>query len=292
MHACPRAWAITYGTISDAPQKASASATHPPRTLDELLIRCMRAVWLRRLDDQYQRKLWTAPYAKRMVDNAVDDALDVVNMRVPELNLEMGKERSRNQLRTLERCQTLRPLFTGQPRRWAYFDRRTPAKVGSIDLYAAPDVAIFHQHHWTLVRIQFRSSNHAILSQQLEHLLMIHWAMNQPGFPQDAGAYRVKVVRWHGEAWRQHTVHVSEELLAQSLALALHDIQEMTWLQRWASGDPSFESLPLARHPNTCTSCRLKTTCPANNGLASAKRAQEQALLGTYNDATKSAKTA
>jgi len=281
MNACPRAWAITYATLSGHLNSSKASSNTPPRTFDDMLTRTMRATWLKRLADQYQRKIWSIPYGKRTLGNAVDDAMDLVNMSVPQLHLEMGKERSNKQLRSLEQCQTLRPLFTGQPRRWAYFDRRTSAKIDGVEVYAAPDVAIFHQHRWTLVRLQFRSPRRSLLGQQLEHLLMVHWAMNQPGFPQNVGAYRVRVVRWQGRAWQEHTVQVSNELLEQSLGLMNHDVQEMTWLQRWANADPSLDSLPLATHHEQCQSCSHRPECPAKDGLASAKSAQERNVLST-----------
>ena len=293
MNACPRAWAITYGTTDGAPKPRRKPTWTPPRTFDQLLIRTMRTTWLRRLDDQYKRKIWSFPYAKRAIGVAVDDAMDLVNMAVPQVHLEMGKQRSNKQLRTLEQCQTLRPLFTGQPRRWAYFDRRDAAMIGGVEVYAAPDVAIFHQHRWTLVRIQFRSLRRPLLGQQLEHLLMIHWAINQPGFPQDVEAYNVKVVGWDGRRWREHSVNVSEELLEQSIALVRHDVQEMQWLKRWASADPSFGSLPLAAHHEQCRTCSHRPDCPARDGLAQAKQRQEKSFLSHHhNEATKSARTA
>ncbi len=293
MNACPRAWAITYGTTTGHFRSAKRPLPNPPRTFDDLLTRSMRTTWLRRLSDQYQRKVWSTPYAKRTFDNTVDDAIDHLNMTVPPLHLEMGKYRSIKQLRLLEQSQTLRPLFTGEPRRWAYFDRRKSAEVRGIEVYAAPDVAVFHQHRWTLVRLQFRSSRRPLLGQQLEHLLMIHWARSQPGFPEDLAAYRVKVVRWQAHRWKEHTVEVSQELLDQSMALMAHDAQEMKWLQRWACADPSFASLPLASHHEECHTCPHRPNCPAKNGLASAKRAQEKMLVSRdQSEATKSANTA
>ena len=293
MNACPRAWAISYGTAAHGWRTGNAPATTPPRTFDQLLTRTMRAVWMKRLEDQYQRKIWSLPYAKQTLDAAVDDAMDVVNMSVPRVHLDIGKERSKAQLRLLERTQTLRPLFTGEPRRWAYFDRRMSARVGGVEVYAAPDVAVFHHHRWTLVRVQFRSSQRSMLSQQLEHLLMVHWAMNQPGFPNSFEAYSVKVVRWGGRGWMEHSVNVSKQLLSQSVALMNHDVQEMLWLKRWAGADPSYASLPLAAHHEHCTSCRYRPECPARDGLAKAKHDQERTFaVSHYNEATKSAKTA
>lgn len=293
MNACPRAWAISYGTAAHGWRTGNAPATTPPRTFDQLLTRTMRAVWMKRLEDQYQRKIWSLPYAKQTLDAAVDDAMDVVNMSVPRVHLDIGKERSKAQLRLLERTQTLRPLFTGEPRRWAYFDRRMSATVGGVEVYAAPDVAVFHHHRWTLVRVQFRSSQRSMLSQQLEHLLMVHWAMNQPGLPNSFEAYSVKVVRWGGRGWMEHSVNVSKQLLSQSVALMNHDVQEMLWLKRWAGADPSYASLPLAAHHEHRTSCRYRPECPARDGLAKAKHDQERTFaVSHYNEATKSAKTA
>ena len=91
MNACPRAWAITYATLSGHLNSSKAFSNTPPRTFDDMLTRTMRATWLKRLADQYQRKIWSIPYGKRTLGNAVDDAMDLVNMSVPQLHLEMGK---------------------------------------------------------------------------------------------------------------------------------------------------------------------------------------------------------
>ena len=88
-----------------------------------------------------------------------------------------------------------------------------------MNLYAAPDLAVFHQNRWTLVRLQFRTPAMNPLGQQLEHLLAVHWAMNQPGFPDDINAFRLKVVAWRGTRWREHHLEVSSKSLKQALAL-------------------------------------------------------------------------
>ena len=293
MNACPRAWAITYAPHSAGRKTGRSHASSSARTFDEVLLRTMRTTWLNRLHDQYQRKVWTKPYALRVMRKTAEDALDHTNMSVPSLHYEMGVQKAAHQVMNLERTAVLRPLFTGQPRRWAYFDRRQSTLVDDIELFAAPDVAIFHQHQWTLVRLQFRSSPHASLGQQLEHLLMVHWAMNQPGFPDHAEAYRVRIVRWHGQRWHEHTVRINADLLEQALSLVKHDVQEMTWLQRWSSADPSYNSLPLATHHDRCHPCNYREGCPAKHGLKAAKDAQERFLLErTYNEPTKSANTA
>ncbi|MEL0331956.1 MAG: hypothetical protein VW982_07050 [Candidatus Poseidoniales archaeon] len=293
MSACPRAWAITYATKPTGVITERKPVPSAPRTFDELLLRAMRRNWLNRLNDQYQRKVWTKPYAQRMMRKTAEDAMDHTNMSVPSLHYEMGIQQATHQVLSLERTPVLRPLFSGQPRRWAFFERRQSTLVDDIELFAAPDVAIFHQHQWTLVRLQFRSSPHASLGQQLEHLLMVHWAMNQPGFPDHAEAYRVRIVRWHGQRWHEHTVRISPDLLKQASALVKHDVQEMTWLQRWSNADPSYNSLPLATHHDRCRPCTFREGCPAKHGLKAAKDAQERSMLeGIYSEATKSAKTA
>ena len=293
MNACPRAWALSYARRSLHRSPRSSQTDHPPRTYDEILVRTMREAWLQRVDDQYFGKVWSNAYARRTVERKVDSALEDSQLQVLELHQLQGVERSLKQLKTLEETVALRPLFFGRPRRWAYFDRRTPTDVDGVDVYAAPDVAVFHQHRWTLVRLQFRAPKHSSVGQQLEHLLMVHWALRQPGFPDDPRLFRVKVVRWTGRHWCEHNVQITDASLKQAVNLVMHDVQEMTWLERWANADPSLGTLPLAVHHRHCRHCLHRTGCPADTGLAQAKRKQEHAAMnGHQSDATKSARTA
>ena len=293
MSACPRAWAMTYAKGPIDRRWPLFPTQQPPRTYDEVLVRTMRKAWLHRLEDQYAGKVWSNPYAQRTLERLVDDTVDRSTLRVPALHRLQGIERSLGQLRRLESTVALRPLFTGRPRRWAFFDRRSSIDVGGVQLYAAPDVAVFHQHRWTLIRLQFRAPKHTTVSQQLEHLLMIHWALEQPGFPDDPQFYRVKVVRWTSQQWLEHNVEPTGTVLKQAVDLVEHDVQEMTWLERWSRADPSLATLPLAVHDRHCQRCPHLSGCPAEEGLALAKRNQERsAREASQSDATKSANTA
>ena len=122
---------------------------------------------------------------------------------------------------------------------------------------------------------------------------MVHWALQQPGFPDDPRLFRVKVVRWTGRNWCEHNVQISDASLKQAVNLVMHDVQEMRWLERWANADPSLGTLPLAVHHRHCRHCLHRAGCPADTGLAQAKRKQEHAAMnGHQSDATKSARTA
>ena len=54
-----------------------------------------------------------------------------------------------------------------------------------------------------------------------------------------------------------NTVRINADLLEQALSLVKHDVQEMTWLQRWSTADPSYNSLPLATHHERCQPCNF-----------------------------------
>lgn len=293
MSACPRAWALTYAGTSTDHRWPSFPSQQPPRTYDEILVRTMRKAWLHRLEDQYAGKMWSNPYAQRTLKRLEDDAVDRSNIRVPALHRLRGIERSLAQLKRLESTVALRPLFTGRPRRWAFFDRRSSIEVDGVRLYAAPDVAVFHQHRWTLIRLQFRAPKHTTVSQQLEHLLMVRWAREQPGFSKNPRLYRIKIVRWTGQQWFEHNLDPTDGMLKQAVDLVKHDVQEMTWLNRWSMADPSLATLPLAVHDRHCQRCPHLAGCPAENGLALAKRRQERSVREAgQSEATKSANTA
>jgi len=293
MNACPRAWALTYGQLNRRPFHGMRTRNTRPRDVDELMLRVMRAAWRKKISDLYERKIWTRAYTTKVVTRLVNDAIAEHGMSAPVLLRQQKIERAVRQLQQLDAVHALRPLVSGEPRRWAFFDRKEPVRVGNLELYAAPELAVFHQNRWTLVRLQFRTPARNPLGQQLEHLLTVHWAMNQPGFPRDVGSFRLKVVAWRGTRWLEHHVEVSPQSLKQALALAHHDAQEMRWLSRWASADPTLSSLPLAARSQHCDGCQYRKGCPAESGLAAAKLRQEAALvMQTHRAPTKSANTA
>ena len=293
MNACPRAWALTYGQSKRHPFQSSRAVGRAPKNLDEVMLRAMRSAWAKKTSDLYERKIWTKAYTTKVLTRLTNDALAEHGISAPMLLRRQKVERATQQLRLLDGVHALRPLVEGEPRRWAFFDRREPAQAGEIDLYAAPDLAVFHQNCWTLVRLQFRTPARNPLGQQLEHLLAVHWAMNQPGFPDDINAFRLKVVAWRGTRWREHHLEVSSGSLKQALDLARHDVQEMTWLSRWANADPTLMSLPLASHSSHCDGCQHRKGCPAETGLAKAKRLQENVQAKpSHREPTKSANTA
>ena len=100
--------------------------------------------------------------------------------------------------------------------------------------------------------------------------------MNQPGFPDDINAFRLNVVAWRGTRWREHHLEVSSQSLKQALALARHDVQEMTWLSRWANADPTLMSLPLRPIQATAMAVSIERVS-SRNRTGNGKRQQENA---------------
>ena len=274
MNACPRAWALTYGQAAPYTKAKKITRQHRPRTFDEVLTRAMRAAWRQKMEDLYNNKIWSEAYTKRTLESMVNDALSVGGMEVPPLYRQQKVKQGLDQLQRLEQARGLRPLLSGQPRRWAYFDRLDSMQLDGVEFYAAPDLAVYHQHRWTLIRMQFRSPSVPFMGQQLEHLLTVLWAIHHDGFPNDVGAFRLKIIAWKGTKWHEHNINITPQLLNQATGLLKHDVQEMTWLSRWAKADPSLKTLPLAVHHKHCRSCHYRATCPAVNGLVQAKRRQ------------------
>ena len=293
MNACPRAWALTYGRPSPHSKSQTVGRQHQPRTFDELLTRTMRAAWRRKIEDLYQRKIWSTTYLERTFTQMVNDSLSAAKMEAPLLYRQQKIKQSLKQIQLLEQSTGLRPLVEGQPRRWAYFDRLDSTEVDGVEFYAAPDLAVYHQHRWTLIRIQFRSPRNALMTQQLEHLLTVLWALKNEGFPDHVTAFRLKVIQWKGSRWHEHSLEITPQLMEQAIGLMKHDVQEMSWLSRWAMADPSLNTLPLAVHNKHCKGCHHRKQCPAVSGLARAKlRQRSEQLLFSQSEATKSLKTA
>lgn len=238
----------------------------------------MRSTWLERLQDRFYGKDWSNGYRQARLKHHLDEGLRRATFSVPTPHRLMALEEGIRQLAQLESTVGLRPVFSTSPARWAYFERLQSAPIGDIRLFTAPDLTVYHQGKWTLIRLQFRSASSPSEARQIEHLLMVHWAMAQPGFPDDATAFRVKVIRWRAHRWVEHHVTVTPELLDQAASLVAHDVAEMKWLLRSANADPSLESLALAADERTCQICSVRETCPAQDGLQRAKEAQRLKL--------------
>ena len=160
------------------------------------MVRAMRAAWQQKIADLYDRKVWTTAYAKRTLSRLVCDMLEEQRLTVPtsfanrKLRWPCGNSTS------LSTSMHSAPCSTASHDAWAFFDRRDPVSLNGLDLYAAPDLAVFHQNRWTLIRLQFRTPHDNPMGQQLEHLLAVLWALQQTGFPEDSGLFRLKVVAW------------------------------------------------------------------------------------------------
>lgn len=198
-------------------------------------------------------------------------------MNASELRKATAIHRVAEQLRSLEQSSMLRIVFGEQGKRWVYFQRQEKVELNGIDLFAAPDIAVFHQDKWTLIRIRFRTSKW-LPTIDLEHRLMAHWAVQQPGFPSSANEYRIRELAWSRGVWREQRIEFDEKGMDEALDLLLHDVQEMRWTQRMALADPSLDILPLALSERSCRICSHRETCPAKDGLQKAKQRQRDYL--------------
>ena len=272
---CSRAWAHQYAFLEQG--KPFRRVPSRPRTFDDLTVRVARSIWIERLSDQYQRKVWSDIYRRRRISSTVDEMLWNTRMDVSELRKATAIHRIAEQLRTLEQSSMLRIVFGEQGKRWVYFQRQEKVNLNGIDLFAAPDIAVFHQDKWTLIRIRFRTSKW-LPTIDLEHRLMAHWAVQQTGFPSSAGEYRIRELAWSRGIWREQRIEFDEKRMNEALDLLLHDVQEMRWTQRMALADPSLGILPLATSERSCRTCFHRETCPAKTGLHEAKERQREYL--------------
>ena len=243
------------------------------------MVSALRTTWTDYLEDRFVGTVWSKPFREQRLKRRLSDALEASNLKTPSPKLALHLKQGVHQLEALEQSTGLRPVMESPGTRWAYFERLDGMDINGVRMFTAPDLAFYHQQRWTLVRIQFRSTSLQSMAQQIEHLLMVRWAMAQPGFPNEASAYRVKVIRWHRRRWLEHHVEVNERLLSQADALVHHDVQEMKWLLRCWQSDPSLKTIPLAQDVKTCDGCAYRKRCPAGQGLKKAKKAQERDLL-------------
>ena len=270
---CPRAWAIAYGR-KNLIAKPIATKGRSSHRLSDLVIRAGRRTLLEELDDLFNNKKWSLTYLKRRVKAHLDDQLWTHRLRTDSIIIEGLCAQITHRLRRLRETDLLKPLWTREPRRWAYFERITSIQIGKLNLYAAPDLVMYHQHKWTLIRLRFQSGP-ALPSRELEDLLMIHWAIHQGGLPDKLEDYRIRTLTWTGGQWVQGNVEVDPRSFHSAWMMLQNDMLEMNWMKRWIAADPTLESLPLARRERDCKGCPYQSKCPAVNGLEKAKIGQE-----------------
>lgn len=274
MNACPRAWAHSYGQ----PHRGSPliNNKHPTKNRplnrpNDLRIRIGRRAMMERFEDLYQSKAWSEDYVHRRLSEILTHECWLHRLQVDQTKQKGMIQAVHGAMESLKRTRVLGPLFRHEPRRWAYFQRFDTVNIGRISLYATPDIAIFHQNKWSLVRIRWASKGEE-QSEVLEDTLMLHWALNHPGFPNDVSMFRLRTVTWNKRSWIERAIEINPTQLEASWSLLEHDLQEMSWIRRCIAADPSFDSLPLAQNEQHCRTCKHKQTCPAKNGLFEAKQ--------------------
>lgn len=270
---CPRAWAVAYGNKKSSPRSTS-NRGRPTRRLSDLAIRAARRTLLEELTDLYNNKRWTEPYTLRRIKAHMDEQVWTHRIRIDSLVVEGLVAQILHRLKRLRQTDLLKPIWAREPRRWAFFERINSIQIGGLSLYAAPDIVVYHQHKWTLLRLRFQSGP-TLPSRDLEDALMVHWAMHQTGLPDRVEDYRIRTLTWAGGEWIQGDVQTSSNGVRDAWMMLQHDLLEMNWMKRWISADPTMESLPLARRESDCNNCRYLPTCPASKGLKAAKKEQE-----------------
>lgn len=271
---CPRAWAIAYANKKTSSTSA-ARRGKPTHRLSDLAIRAARRTLLEELSDLYNNKRWTEPYTLRRIKAHMDEQVWTHRIRTDSLIIEGLAAQISHRLKRLRQTDLLKPIWAREPRRWAFFERTNSIQIGGLDLYATPDIVVYHQHKWTLFRLRFQSG-HPLPSRDLEDALMVHWAMHQSGLPDRVEDYRIRTLTWVGGEWIQGDVEINSNSVRDAWMMLQHDLLEMNWMKRWMTADPTMESLPLARRESDCKGCRYRPSCPASKGLKKAKKEQER----------------
>ncbi len=269
---CPRAWAIAYGKKSTNP-KPRPTGDRTSRLRSNLMVRAGRRTLIEELEDLFNNKKWSINYLKRRVKAHLDDQIWTHRLQIDSIVIAGLCTQISHRLLRLRETDLLKPIWTRKPRRWAYFERFTSIQIGNLDLFATPDMVVYHQHKWTLIRLRFQSGP-ALPSREFEDMLMVHWAMHKSGLPDRPEDYRIRTLTWTGGKWVQGNVEMDAQRVHIAWMMLQHDVQEMTWMKRWISADPSLGSIPLARTEKDCRDCNYKPTCPASKGLKQAKYLQ------------------
>ena len=288
---CPKAWMLTYHRERTNRAPSTTGQSMAPN-LHLAQIRAGRATMIERFQALYNGELWTRETVLLNLERQLEAELGDRTKRYPDALLRGLLSTSIVQLEALKHTRTLRRVFDQHAPRWAYFPRSHPMSIHGIRLFAAPDLMIFHQHKWTLVRIRFGPRPNPKQA-DAEARLMAHWSMAHEALPSNQDAYRIRTLSWSEGAWEEHRVAINPTLLSEAWGLMSSDVRAMRRTQRLVREHDGFAAVPLAQNAASCTLCRWKTRCLGERTLSAAKRDQIEGLLALHhNEATRSASTA
>ena len=286
---CPKAWALAYvHTGAQRPLQPSqpSSSTLPHRTQ----VRAARATLIEQLEALYNGEVWS----DEQLEGRLRTHLEQTNRsdRRRPFALEDLRATCLRQLRALKRTKTLRLLHRQRVATWAYFERSQAMLVSGVRLFAAPDIMLFHQHKWTLVRLRFAPEPHPLVA-EMEARLMVHWAMAHPALPSRPHAYRLRTITWRQGAWHEGSPSATHTEQMEAWSMAMNDLNAMQLVRRQVQRDGHLEAVALATKTSACKACSWRSSCLGERSLASAKRDQLEGLLSLHqNEANKSANTA
>ena len=286
---CPKAWALTYvhtGARRPLQHKQRSPSTVPHR----MQVRAARATLIEQLEALYNGEVWSDEQLEGRLMTHLEQS-DGSSRRYP-FGLEGQRATCLFQLRTLKQTKTLRLLHRQRVATWAYFARSQAMLVRGVRLFAAPDIMLFHQHKWTLVRLRFAPEPHPLVA-EMEARLMVHWAMAHPALPSRPDAYRLRTITWRQGAWHEGSPTATQAEQMEAWSMALTDLNAMQFVRRQVLRDGHLAAVPLATKTSACKACSWRSSCLGERSLASAKRDQLEGLLTLHqNEASKSAKTA
>ena len=286
---CPKAWALTYvhtGTQQPPRPSQRSPSTIPHRTQ----VRAARATLIEQLEALYNGEVWS----DEQLEGRLRTHLEQTNRsdRQRPFALDDLRATCLRQLRALKRTKTLRLLHRQRVATWAYFERSQAMLVRGVRLFSAPDIMLFHQHKWTLVRLRFAPEPHPLVA-EMEARLMVHWAMAHPALPSRPNAYRLRTITWRQGAWHEGSPTATQAEHMEAWSMALNDLNAMQLVRRQVQRDGHLAAVALATNTSACKACSWRSSCLGERSLASAKRDQLEGLLTLHqNEANKSANTA
>ena len=275
---CPREYVLRYSSNQTQYNKNNIKSNK--KSLEDILVTCLREVMIERLEDQKNGIIWS----KKMI---------LIKLKM-SLEFEIGKKglakikaslpkffdnlilSAKKQLELLWNTNIFRRISNSKIKRWSCLDRKKAAPNGHIDIYCSPDLVFQIQKKWNLLRIDFlgEKSNYF---EDLEALAMVNWSIENGNLPDLIDKFRVHVLKFRNGKWLYQKFIPNKNLLQQSKQLLEKDVIQMNNLVEKMGPMKNLSLIPLSNNPHFCKKCSFKKSCPAKNGLEKAKN--EQFLL-------------
>jgi hypothetical protein len=228
---------------------------------------------------------WTSGGAQVVLTARIRNKIREQGDEIDEGELKTMVEQGMERISGLQRAPTLALLESERVSEWMPLDRLKPMRFNDSRVYAAPDMIAKVGNRWHLIRLTTQMWRRIPSEvQQLELGVMLQWALNEPGLPNDPAEFVVQRIGWLAHRWLAWQQRGSAVWLDASRLTLLHDLRELGYARRSAGRFSNLDLVEASGKRRDCKTCGYEKICPSAAKPRANGRRQElsnAASLGT-----------